>query len=117
MEVNDGTWTLFAGLGSATLAGASWLYARISNLHSRINTVTNHMTAEDSKLRTLIDDTRERYVRREDLDARLLRIETGQDKLLEKLDSFDKSTRHKIGNTEQVVTRLDERMKHLEQIK
>lgn len=117
MEIDDGTWTLFGVFASATLAGGSWLYNRISGFHTRLNQTHNHMTSEDNKLHARIDDVREKYVRREDLDARLYRIEAGQDKLLEKLDSFDSSVRHKVNNTDQIVVRMDERLKHLEKTK
>lgn len=114
MEITDGAAWLFGAVASAGAAISVWLYARISGVHGRIDKVANHMTDEDNKLHIRIEYIRDNYVRREDLDARLLRIEMGQDKLLEKFEDFDKSMRHKVGNIDQVVTRLDERVKHLE---
>lgn len=114
MEITDGAAWAIGAVGSAFTAAGVWLYARISGVHARIDRVTNHMTKEDNKLHARVDTVREQYVRRDDLDARLLRLEAGQDKLLEKFEEFANSSRHNLKNVEQIVTRLDERVKHLE---
>lgn len=117
MEISDGAAWLIGALGTTSAAAGIWLYARISSVHLRIDTVTNHMTAEDNKLHGRIDSVQEKYVRREDLDARLLRMEAGQDKMLEKFDEHAQSSRHKMNNIEQILVRMDERMKHVEERK
>jgi hypothetical protein len=114
MEITDGAAWAIGAVGAALAGATGWLYARIGGVHKRIDGVVNHMTQEDNKLHARIDTVREQYVRRDDLDARLLRLEAGQDKLLEKFDEFANSSRHNLKNVEQIVTRLDERVKHLE---
>ena len=116
MEISDGTAWITGALGTAGVAVTAWLYARISGVHGRIDTVTNHMTAEDNKLHGRIDAVRDQYVRREDLDARMSRIEAGQDRLLQKFEEHGQSTRHKMNNIEQVLVRVDERLKHVEEM-
>lgn len=115
MEIGDETWTVIGTLAAACATAGAWLYARISGLHGRIDTVTNHMTAEDNKLHDRIDTVRDQYVRREDLDARMQRIEKVQDETLKEVKELGLSIRHKTNNTDQVVSRMDERVKHLEE--
>ncbi len=114
MEITDGAAWLIGTMASAGAAAGLWLYARISGVHGRIDKVANHMTAEDNKLHARIDDVREKYVRREDLDQQLRRLEVGQEKLVVTLEGFITASRHKMNNIEQVMVRVDERLKHVE---
>lgn len=124
MEITDGAAWAIGGVAAVGSAVGAWLYARISGVHGRIDgvldridRVVNHMTAEDNKLHDRVDAVRDQYVRREDLDARFARFEKSQDNLLEEFKEHAQSTRHKMNNIEQVLTRMDERMKHVEERK
>ena len=120
MEVEQGTWELVGILAAATVAGGSWLYARIhgayNRLDGRLDKVTNHMTAEDNKLHVRIDTVVERLAHIAVLDSRMEHFGKIQDETLKEVKELNHSMRHRIGNVEQVAVRVDERLKHLEQV-
>ena len=124
MDVDDSTWTLLGGVVTAGVAACGWLYARIGGVHARIaktedrlDKVVNHMTAEHNRIDDRFGVLPEKYVSKEELRRWFESLQEGQRELIRKFEDFDKSTRHNIKNTDQVVVRMDERLKHLEKVK
>lgn len=114
MSISGEVWTAFTVLLGIGISATGWVYSRMSKIYDRLDTMVNHMTTEDNKLHTRIDDVRDQYVKREDMLTHMVRIEKTQDAILSELKAQNEAWRHKVGNIEREAVRHDERLKHLE---
>lgn len=78
-----------------------------AELNARVDRVVERAQSDVDGVRQEVETVRYQYVRRDDLDAHMRRIEAQQDNINKKLDEISTALRHRSTNLEQRVALLE----------